>query len=331
MIELYLKERDSTDNGVGRERIAFVGDVHFDTMTPASRIDDYMETCCKKIEAIGDRCRDRHVKYLFFAGDIFHRIQCSHECVNRAGQVLAGLKQKGVRAFSICGNHDLPRDNLNYLVKSPIETLFSFGVLEHIDLENPVSINGNLVKITACDFTQTPPPADKDYAINILLAHMFYEMGEIMGGPEQNISKETLMSLGYDVAFLGHDHEYHAPEVCGETMVIRPGSVLRGTSHNYNFTRRPCFVIFDIFEKTKDYFFKEEIIPHRPYTDVAARKILEKKEPLDRTAIQKLAERLARVEDEAAGEDTILQHIKDDPAIPANKKALLLDYISKFS
>ena len=42
-----------TINILSTEKVAFCGDIHFDTATPQARIDDYMEACCRKVESIG--------------------------------------------------------------------------------------------------------------------------------------------------------------------------------------------------------------------------------------------------------------------------------------
>ncbi len=323
------------------DKLAFVGDLHFDIKV-SSRLDDYMTTCCRKLEAVGDICQQENVRYIFFSGDIFHRINCPHEVVNRLGNVFLSLQRKGLRLFSICGNHDIPRDSLKNLEQSPIETLF-LGLLEHISLATPVEIYKSYqdnsaifsAKVTACDYTQSVLPADNGFDVNILLAHMFFDKPSFLSGDDQNITKDFMETLGYDMAFLGHDHEEYDPVVCGKTMVVRSGSLLRGTVHDYNFSREPGFVIVDdIFNP---HSVRKVIIPHRPYQDIISQAALNRKavnasvtDSINRDALRDLADKLANAKCSNEPEkDIILKTIEEDKHIPHICRRILLDYIHK--
>ena len=327
-----------TINILSTEKVAFCGDIHFDTATPQARIDDYMEACCRKVESIGDICEKEKVKYLFLAGDIFNRISCSHECVNRAGKALLQLKERGIRIFSICGNHDLLRDSLQKLSQSPIETLFSFGVLEHISLSNPVEFREigtnetqRTAKLTAVDFTESIPPADNNYDTNVLLAHMFFGQTGFLSDESQNIPNEKMEAYGYDMAFLGHDHEAYEPILCGKTIVIRNGSLMRGTRHDYNFIQEPAIVIVDDIFKPK--ICRRIIIPHRPYKEIVSQAVLVKKfddgyTMVDKQALRNLADKLASAKlNESNIDDSILKIVETDPQIPPNCRKILISYI----
>ena len=324
-----------------QEKVAFCGDIHFDTTTPSSRLDNYMDTCCQKIDAIGDICQQENVRYLFFAGDIFNRIQCTHECVNRAGEVLLALKQKNnIRLFAICGNHDLPRDSLARLKQSPIETLFRFGVLEHVDSSIPVDIVDatdatKITRVCAYDFTQKILPADKTKTATILLAHMFFNQSGVTAIEGQNITKDEMASYGYDMAFLGHDHEEHPSVMCKNTLVVRSGSLMRGTSHDYNFTREPGFVIVDnIFAPQK---VRKVVLPYRPFKEILSQAVLSRKaqnaiDDSHKEALQGLAAKLAEAGDtDGSDKDTVLEMIQTDTGITDNVRNLLLSYIARVS
>ena len=321
------------------EKVAFVGDLHFDT-TVSSRLDNFLDTCCKKIHDIGEICEKENIKYLFFAGDIFNKITCNHECVNRAGASFLDLRAKGIRVFSICGNHDLPRDSLAKLKQSPIETLFSFGVLEHISLESPIEIydvnsdTGKLssLKITACDFTQKVPDADKNFDKNILLAHMFFDKSGFLGGDDQNITKDKMFNYGYDMAFLGHDHEEYDTVLCGKTLVVRSGSIMRGAVHDYNFKRIPGIVILD--DVFNPHNIRKVNIPCANFKDVISqsalnRKASNKQDNLNYDALQSLADKLAQVKQDEENKDVILDVIQNDMNLSDNRRKILLNYISK--
>ncbi len=333
VIKLYVSPTD---------RFGFVGDLHFDNTTPSSRLDDYMETCCKKLKSIGDICQAEGVRYLFFSGDIFHKVTCSHECVNYAGRAFISLQQKGIRVFSICGNHDLMRNQLKQICKSPIQTLFFSGVIEHVNLLSPVEIyrmqkddNGiGSVKITSCDYTQVVPPADDRFDRNILLAHMFFNKGGFLASDGENIPKDVMESLGYDMAFLGHDHEEYKLTMCGKTLVVRSGSLLRGTVNDYNLQREPGFVIVDDIFSPQD--VRKVTVWHRLYKDIISQAALNRKvanatdNAVDHSALRDLAEKLAEAkEKDSSAEDLVLKAIQTDPQVSDKCRKILLDYIRK--
>ena len=323
----------------GKEKIAFVGDVHFDTSTPSSRLDDYMKTCCEKIKAIGSICKTEQVSYLFFAGDIFNRIQCSHECVNRAGEALLFIKAQRVRLFSICGNHDLFRNSLVKLPQSPIETLFRFGVLEHVCSDTPVEFylagtqdKNPLLKVSACDYPEEIPMSDRGFKSNVLLAHRFFDKEAFLCGDDENITRDKMSRYGFDMAFLGHDHEEYPNVMCGKTLVVRRGSLLRGTAHDYNFIRKPGFIIMDDMAKPRD--VRKILIPYLPYRDIVSQAVLNKKtsssQNVNKQVLQDLAAKLSAKHDaDKEEEDMVLKMVQTDTSIPDACRMILLDYINR--
>lgn len=46
------------------EKIGFVSDLHLDSLTPQSRIDDLTKTCLEKVEGILNKCKERNVRAL---------------------------------------------------------------------------------------------------------------------------------------------------------------------------------------------------------------------------------------------------------------------------
>ena len=216
--------------------------------------------------------------------------------------------------------------------------MFRFGVIEHISLSSPVEFYSNedaslTAKLTACDYTQVVPEADAAFPVNILLAHMFFDKSGFFSGDDQNLTADWMKASGYDMAFLGHDHEEYVPEQCGKTIVVRSGSLLRGTSHNYNFVREPGFIIVDDIFKPGD--IRKAVLPFRPYKDIISQSALNRKNSkdiptTDTQALRDLAERLAETTgDDASMDDIILKTIETDPQMPAACRKILLDYIHR--
>lgn len=312
------------------EKIAFLLDLHMDSQTPSSRVDDIKVTLIDKLKDVLDSCIERNVKHMFLAGDVFNRISCTHESVNLLGNMFLQYKMKGIELYSILGNHDIVRNNLESIDKSPIQTLFSFDVLKHISLDTRVIINKS-VMITPVDYTEYPVEADKNAKYNILLAHMFYKTSDLIADSRHNLSDEDVKKLGYDMMVLGHDHcEYPLVEQ-DNTLICRFGSVLRGTAHDYNFTRKPKFMVLnDINNISKDTI---EFVPIkcRDYEMVASEYVINKKQLGSMSGLQdvlsNLADKLA--ESGQSDGDRIYDIIKSDTQLPNDCRELLLKYINE--
>lgn len=313
------------------ETIAFISDIHISSLTPNSRIDDLLETACDKLNDVYDKCVERNVKAVFCEGDIFHRIGEPFIVINRLGDILNKFKDSDIGVYSICGNHDLVRNNIEKLERSPIQTLFTFGMVTHICLDTRVVINDSIL-ITPVDYTEFPVKADKSYKTNILLAHAFYNANQFMADDKHNITSKHLKAWKYDVAVLGHDHtEYPTIEDEG-TIVVRHGSLLRGTVHDYNFERKPNFLWFsDINNITKDTIEKVEV-RHKPYKDVVSNYVLNKKNDGTLSGLQdvlaNLADKLTMSSEEDS--DRILEIIKSDEGLPNEVRLQILQYINQY-
>lgn len=312
------------------ESIAFMLDIHADSTSPSSRIDDIQETLMEKLESVKTSCVSNNVKHLFIAGDIFNRVATTHGVVNQLGSKFLEFRELGISVYSILGNHDIVRNSLEAIEKSPTQTMFSFGVMKHLNLSTRVIINRK-VMITPCDYTEYPVPADKSAQYNILLAHMFYDASELMADERHNLTKKAIDKLGYDMVVLGHDHTEYPPVVQGKSTIYRFGAVLRGTAHSYNFTRKPQFMVMkNLDSPSTDNVLMCEIA-HRPYQDVASEYVLNKKTTQSVSGLQdvlsNLAEKLAETGE--AGGDRIFDIISTDPDLPNDCRALLLKYINE--
>lgn len=311
------------------ERIAFISDVHVDSRMPESRIDDIIVTLRDKMMDILKKCKDRNVKYVFFEGDIVNRIQCPFEPITMIAEVLLEFKKSDMRCFTVLGNHDIVRNSLESIDKSPIQILFTLGAIEHINLKTLVEINGTTL-ITPVDYTELPISAKSEYAQNILLAHAFYNAPDFIADSRHNITEKDVENLGYDLIVLGHDHGDYEDEIVGKCRIVRHGSVLRGMSHNYNFTRKPNFVIVNNINDVANSVERIEI-QHRDYKDVASEYMLNRKTFNSLTGLQDVLSNLADklTDTTETDSDRIYNIIINDENLPTNCRNILLKYINE--
>ena len=74
------------------QSIAFIGDIHCDTVAPSSRTDlDYMKTLRNKMMLVLARCKEENVALAVLLGDVFNRIAVTNECKNNIINIIKTL------------------------------------------------------------------------------------------------------------------------------------------------------------------------------------------------------------------------------------------------
>lgn len=225
--------------------VAVIGDMHLHCTTPASRLDNYPETCIQKMSILRRELKQRGIKYLFVGGDIFHVAKERSDFEFMVIQEFQKFKQDGITVFMTVGNHDIISDRLDSIEKT------SLGILFLTDTVSPFKKvvfqrDGKTdVVFHGCHFPNAPEEVSDFRQYNILVCHKFWNVPS----DKDSLLKSDLERLGYNMYICGHDHVVYDPEKVpyngGAATIIRPGSFMRGSSHQYN-TRR--LVYFDIIE-----------------------------------------------------------------------------------
>lgn len=295
-------------------KFAFVCDIHADSSRVKSRIDDSREATMDKLEQIRAICTARGVTDVFLEGDVFNRPNVTVECISQMGAEFMKFRQSGIAVHSIVGNHDIYRNDLATLPNTALGLLGQFGA---IDLMEKAFESDDCI-VVPCHYTQVPEEAPAAGKTAVLMAHAFYDQSELFANDfANNIPKETMEKLGYDYAFLGHDHEEHPVTKCGKTTIVRSGSLLRLTRNGYNFARKPKFIILD------ETGIHEEPLACAPFDSIVARK----EETGHDGVMADLASRLAVRNSET--EDVIMKAIMGDSALDADCRAMILSYVSE--
>lgn len=224
-------------------RFLFLGDPHFDSQTPVSRIDDYRKASLKKLTDIFKMAVEHKVLHVITTGDFFDKYEVSFSYLNEIVEILKEFKEKGIKVWSLIGNHDLPYNSMSYFKNTPLSLLFKSGLVEHITEHNEIE---NVV-LYGIDFTNHKAiknfKPSKD-SINILVMHYATENTI----PGESIDLDLLKPFNVTVA--GHDHMYYKPIILEEgQQILRPGSLLRRTKDEYNLTRDIILYLFDTENK----------------------------------------------------------------------------------
>ena len=240
-------------------QIAIVGDAHLNSTKPISRLDDYPETCLRKISEIGIHCVRKGIEHIVLLGDVWHKNQQSITYINKVIKLFDKLRRDGLKVHSIIGNHELSFEKIENLERSPLQTMFVSGVLNHLK-----TLDLGEVVLHGFDYPEELTKAPDNGKYNVCVAHRFYNYNL----SEYTLREKHVKHLGYSAMLLGHDHQIYDPLRVGETLIIRPGSLMRGTTHSYNLTREPSFDILKVDRETYREIVETITIPHLPAREV---------------------------------------------------------------
>jgi len=213
------------------DKVLFVGDIHFNSVPPLSRIDDYSQACIKKMENIKQLCIEKDYKLVIFTGDIFHRTLQPFSYMYQVISSFEEFHKSKIKAYTIFGNHDLPYEKVENIVKTPLGVLLQTNYLKPFNEIN-LLIGEGKVCIKGIHYPDDIPKSEVG-GLNICVAHRFYNYSF----SESTLKKVDIKNLGYDYYILGHDHVPYNDIVEENQVIVRPGALLRGTKHEYNLSR----------------------------------------------------------------------------------------------
>lgn len=210
--------------------IAIVGDLHI-KQTVASRIDNYFETCLNKLEQITNKYNN-----IIFLGDVFDAPTMSLNYLNLFYRFLMDAKiKKGVKFYSIIGNHDIYNEREDSLNKTSLGMCSITDVIQVILPNVPTVIEGKTFHTSFVNLKKAKEHL-KDARFNkediLLLHHSFEDMNE-------GLFFTDLKDVGCSKIFFGHEHNAFEKGSldCVNFTAYRCGALLRTSSIYYNLTR----------------------------------------------------------------------------------------------
>lgn len=268
------------------------------SVCPSSRKqtnEEYRELQYKKLKYIYENIAINKDDIIIITGDVFH---------SSALSMMAGTPKfyndiidlmNTRKTYTIVGNHDMYYRNDEVENTTILDNLLKSGV-EHLDnLQIPIKVlvgstsNSTIVttmilNIYGVDYNKDfPQLLNPSGCYNIIVAHSFFEDDFYGAEGNTNLTIDAINNhLGaYDAVVLGHDHTPYDTiylqnpiSMTKRTMIIRPGSMMRGTSHTCQVNRIPRVAVFN----TEDLSWKYEELPVAPGQEVFKEKVLLEKE-----------------------------------------------------
>lgn len=259
-------------------KVMFIGDLHISDKAPRSRKEEdeqYRQLILDKLSFCWNYCIINDIEYVIILGDVFNSsINIYPPYLTQVYKLFQKFKDANIKVYSIIGNHDMYYQNDSEFDKTTLYQAFSLDLINHLDkIDLPYG-----TRIVGLDYGKSPEKIEYNSQYNILVGHCFYENSLFTGNDNTNLTDEQCKELGYKTYVLGHDHTYYPTIDTGDYKVVRPGSLLRGTSKTCNLYRD---VIIDIYDSANN-SWNEVKVPIKPGTEVFNEKvIMSKNEDLD--------------------------------------------------
>ena len=223
-------------------RLIFAGDPHFDSTGPASRVDDYGETCLLKADFVLRKAEELAVDLLVWAGDT-----CGEGIENRPFRVRMKtlLKSCKVPQMTLIGNHpgDTSRSKFSSWTTREIGDYVISGCFSPMISKYLLPEGGSFLGLNAYQYTKyTLPPDSPEHPVKVIFAHAFIDISD----PDLAFTSSELMTKypKLEAIFAGHDHQHYSSIKLGNTWIHRPGSLLR-TANDKSSDRIPVIGLYD--------------------------------------------------------------------------------------
>ena len=289
-------------------KILFVGDPHINASTPASRKDVYSTTVLNKIRSIGKLVEERNIGAVIYLGDMF---SAKWQPITYVIDAIDALNTIKCPQYSIIGNHDLVYERIESFDSSPLSLLQRAGVvniLGELNIDDKVLVKG---------FNYTDNLSSKEFnGFKVCVAHCFYN-NERFGGTNHNLNPEDALKLGYQAYVLGHDHTPYPDVENSAFKVIRPGSLMRGSSHEYNLKRGIEVVEFD----SDSLQFTHLPLPCDKPEDVFRERVYVEKEQEPELTLDEVIKNLDYAQDDS------IYSILDEAEMPEKNRQLICKYL----
>lgn len=228
-------------------KVLFVGDPHFDSSTPLSRLDSYRKLTLDKLSDILEISINNNVKYVIMTGDVFDKLDQSLSYIHDLLTITNLFKDNNIEILSVIGNHDLKYNNMAYFDTTPLNLLFKVDAIKHLDTLSLSEFNTIIYGIDFNDLDKDITVDNKYY--NVLVAHYALE------NTVPNESLDNTKVQQFNLVVSGHDHKDYPMKQIGNTTVLRPGSMTRRTRDEYNLTRDVGVYLLDL--ETKEITFEK--------------------------------------------------------------------------
>jgi len=231
-------------------KILHFTDSHFSYYPPESRVDNYLESCLRKMDEIKKLAKKHDCSFITFSGDWFHLKSWIKNPYILTNKLIDCFQSIHIPIYGIIGDHDSLGKIEDAEERQPITTLAKATDIRLLS-KGDVEDLGEGVYLTGCpkigeyesDLTNYMPKRPDKAKVHISLSH-----GDLYKQPPV-YSPVTLYSQlagsTVDYLFNGHVHLDMGIETIGTCHIINRGSLTRGSLTNDNIKRTIKVVVLD--------------------------------------------------------------------------------------
>lgn len=231
-------------------KILHFTDPHFSAVAPASRIDNYQETCFRKLDEIKAIAEKEKADVILCSGDFFHLKSWMRNPYSLTNRLIDYFNSLPCETIGIFGDHDLPDRNADSLGRQPLSTLCKasklrllnkgeFARLDNVWITGSPKTDNYEADIT--NYVPEPAPAG--------LTHIHMSHGDLYPNPpvyEPYTLYSRLAGSTVDFHFNGHIHDDMGQvNVNARTTIINRGSMTRGSLTESNINRKITVTLID--------------------------------------------------------------------------------------
>jgi exonuclease SbcD len=263
-------------------KLLFFFDPHTDSQAPASRIDNYEDTCFLKFEELSQIAKKEGCSYILCSGDFFNRKgnRVSHKLIARSADFFSNISTP---FLTISGNHDQFGGDPNTIWDQPLGVLARAANFKILQKEDVTQLDEDTfltaapyhagIDVTPADYFPERPDKAK---VHIHLSHGSLIPYKPIWAPYTLYS--ALKGCKADYVLNGHIHDAFPVETVGNTKIINPGSLTRGSLTEANINRPVSVVILDTATKEVKYVPLKSAMPADRIFDLVRYKELDQAE-----------------------------------------------------
>jgi DNA repair exonuclease SbcCD nuclease subunit len=229
--------------------ILFINDPHIADRPPLGRVAGYADQIMAKLEECRELAHERGCELTIFTGDLFHTKRpsfVSHALIQRLIEL---FREWPGRVLVILGNHDMNESGLASLPRQPIGVLLRAGVLELLEDDVTVKIDGLRVQLSPAHFRTdadlTHYSLARQFAVDVAIK-VVHQMIMPPGTtpPFEHTPAATIDTDGMDYCFYGHAHTVHGEYVLNGCHFVNFGSLGRVARTPDNWERSVQVVVW---------------------------------------------------------------------------------------
>lgn len=226
--------------------ILLTGDLHLTNKTPSNRLDDFEETCLRKLDFVLQTAKDQ-ASVIFQPGDLFDNHTVSNDFLIK---VFRRIKNSSIYFFTVYGQHDLKHRNKGNTSLDVLAATCPNMILLHSGSQSSFTKD---IEVYGSSYGEDIPKINTPDKFNILILHrMIIDEKVWEQQKEFDWGKSFLRRNKFDIIVSGDNHKSFALQE-KDQILFNNGSMLRSRIDQVN--HKPYIMIYNFETKKYNYVY----------------------------------------------------------------------------